>query len=401
MMKLVFWVCVTFIVYGYLGYPLFLSLLARIWPKPVRKGAYEPCIAIVLSVWNEEDVIERKIRNLLALDYPRGKTEIWIGSDGSTDKTNAIVKSFSDDRIHLMEMAARLGKMDTLNDLVSRTRNEIIIFCDARQIFAANAVKELVGNFADPRVGCVSGELMFQRKGEGIEGRYAEPTVAAKQGATAQGLNLYWNYEKWIRKMESQIHSMLGATGAIYAIRKNLFHPLDRNIVLDDMFVPLKIIQKGYRAVWDDGARAYDEIADSPREEYRRKTRTLFGNYQIFGLFPDLLNPFKSPVALQLFSHKILRVLMPFLLILLWPVNGALCGEPFYQRIFMLQILFYLMAVAGGLARHKKYGIFKFVSKICYMPYVFCFLNFCALVGFWRFITAKQNVAWEKARKTA
>lgn len=393
MMKLVFWICVTFIVYGYLGYPFFLGILARIRPQPVRKESYEPSVAIVLSVWNEEDVIERRIRNLLALDYPKEKTEIWIGSDGSTDRTNAIIKGFNDARIHLVERIARSGKMDTLNDLVSRTRHEIIVFCDARQMFAADAVRELVGNFADPRVGCVSGELMFQGQGE-----TSPPQCPPEQGSTARGINLYWNYEKWIRKMESRLHSMLGATGAIYAIRKNLFHPLDRNIVLDDMFVPLKIIEKGYRAVWEERARAYDEVADSPREEYRRKTRTLAGNYQIFGLFPGLLNPFKSPVALQLFSHKILRVLMPFVLILLFLVNGALCGDSFYRGIFVWQILFYLMAVAGGLARHKKYGIFKPISKICYIPYVFCLLNSCALVGFWRFVTAKQNVTWEKAR---
>src|SRR3989338_489924 len=302
-----FWLLISLTLYCYFAYPLLLWMTAKLRPNPVLKGICEPSVSVVLSVWNEEDVMERKIKNLLTLDYPKEKMEIWIGSDGSTDRTNSIVEAFRDERIHLVERAARLGKMATLNELVSRARNEIIIFCDARQTFAPDAVKELVGNFADSKIGCVSGELIFQKE--------------KKAGATAQGLNLYWNYEKLLREMESQIHSMLGATGAVYAIRRDLFEPIPSHIVLDDMFVPLKIIQKGCRAVWDETAKAYDEIADSPREEHRRKVRTLFGNYQIFGLFPDLFNPLKSPVAIQLVSHKFLRVLVPFFMIAVFILN--------------------------------------------------------------------------------
>ena len=164
------------------------------------------------------------------------------------------------------------------------------------------------------------------------------------------------------------------------------------------MFVPLQIIRKGYRAVLDESAKAYDQAADSPREEHRRKTRTLFGNYQIFGLFPDLFNPLFSPVAIQLFSHKLLRVLIPLFLVLLFILNLLLTGEPLYQIIFYLQIVFYGMAVTGALSRHQKHGIFNLISKICYIPYVFCLLNFSALAGTLRFFGSKQEVMWKKAR---
>src|SRR3989338_7922601 len=270
-MILAFWFLISLTIYCYFCYPLLLWLMARLRPNPVRKGSYEPKISVILSVWNEEDVIKEKLQNLLSLDYPKEKMEILVGSDGSTDKTTQIIRGFSDPRIHLIERPQRRGKMATINELVQAAKNETIVFCDARQTFAPNALRELVANLADRRVGCVSGELIFKKKKE--------------EGTTAKGVSLYWNYEKFIRKHESRLHSMLGATGAIYAIRRELFVPIPTQVVLDDMFVPLQIIRKGYRAILDESAKAYDQAADSPREEHRRKTRTLFGNYQIFGLF--------------------------------------------------------------------------------------------------------------------
>lgn len=379
-----FWLLLSLTLYCYFGYPLLLWLMAQLRSNPVQKRNYEPTISIVLSVWNEEDVIKGKLRNLLSLDYPKDKMEILVGSDGSTDKTTRIIHGFDDPQIRLMERSQRQGKMATINDLVQTARNEIIVFCDARQTFAPNAIKELTANFADERTGCVSGELIFIEKG--------------REGGTAKGVNLYWNYEKFIRKHESRLHSMLGATGAIYAIRRELFVPIPARIVLDDMYVPLQIIRKGYRAIFDESAKAYDHAADSPREEHRRKTRTIFGNYQIFGLFPDLFNPLCSPVAIQLFSHKLLRVVVPFLLIMLFIANLFLVDIPFYNTLFVLHVIFYGMAVTGALSRHQKHGIFNLISKICYMPYVFCLLNFSALAGSLRFFGSKQEVTWEKAR---
>jgi poly-beta-1,6-N-acetyl-D-glucosamine synthase len=370
------------VLYCYFGYPVLIALLAKLSPKGVQRKDIYPTVSIMISVHNEEDVIERKIRNLLELDYPAEKLSIYIGSDGSTDRTNKIIESFSDHRIHLSIIPTRQGKPATLAHIVEQSRSEILVFNDARQTLDKDAIKRLVENLADPHVGCVSGEL-----------------VLSSDGQTAKGINLYWEYEKLIRNWEAQVHSMLGATGAIYAIRRELFVPVPASVVLDDMYIPLKIIEKGYRAIFTPRALAYDRAADNPQEEYRRKTRTLYGNYQIFKLFPGLFNPLKSPVAIQLFSHKFLRVVMPFVLIVIFMLSWAAQGDVVGSLLFRLQLMFYAMAALGAIVCRSKNALIKIVSKVCYIPYVFCLLNFSALIGFLKFIDSKQEVMWEKARK--
>ena len=383
-MEILFWSSIILVSYCYFGYPLLVALAARLCPHPVRKADYPASVSFVLSVYNEADVLRAKLENILSLQYPAGEVEILIGSDGSTDQTNEIVKGFTDTRLRFFPSTERRGKMATINDLVAKAQNEIVIFTDARQIFAPDAVVELVKNFADPQVGCVSGELMF---------------TTQKGGGTAQGINFYWTYEKFLRRREAHLHSMLGATGAIYAIRRTLYAPVPADVVLDDVYIPFKIIAAGYRAIFDEAALAYDEVADSPREEHRRKARTLYGNYQIFALFPGFLNPLASPIAIQLFSHKFLRVVAPFLLILALGANALLVGQPAYTRFFLLQIVFYIMAMIGGLARHCKCGMLKGLLRLCYVPYVFCLLNFSALAGFLRFFRRQQRATWDKARE--
>jgi len=382
-MTILFWTLLGLIFYCYLGYPFLIFVLSEFLPKPVQKSAIFPSVSIIIAAHNEEDVIKAKLDNLLSLDYPQDQIEILIGSDASTDRTNQIIQTYQDPRLHLFAYNQRRGKMTTVNDLVQESKHTIIFFNDARQLIERDALKNLVQNFADHSVGCVSGELVFKKA----------------EGGTAQGVNFYWEYEKFIRYHEAQVHSMLGATGAIYAIRKVLYVPAPAEVVLDDMFIPFKIIEKGFRAVFDGTAHASDSAAHSATEEYRRKARTLYGNYQIFSLFPGLFNPLKSPIAIQLFSHKFLRVMVPFFMIILLPLNLLMMNESIYRIFFILQILFYAAAILGVLARDQKYAIFKPIVKLCYVPYVFCLLNFAALAGFYRFIGAKQDTAWQKARK--
>ena len=382
-MEIVFWLSLGLIVYCYLGYPLLMALSALVRTVPVRKGDIRPTVSVVLSVWNEADVIETKIRNLLALDYPAEKIEILIGSDHSDDGTDDIIRGFPDARVRFVAAPQRRGKTLMLNDLVAQAQNEIVVFTDARQVLDKDAVRQLVNNFADPCVGCVSGELVF---------------FQSQGSATGRGVSLYWRYEKFIRACESRIHSMLGATGAIYAIRRELFTPLPAPVVLDDMFIPFQIIRKKFRAVFDGTAKAYDYAAEEPREEYRRKVRTLYGNYQIFALLPWMFNPFQSPVAWQLFSHKLLRLLAPFLLLAVLVSNFYLLPFARYWMVFVLQLLFYGLAVMEWLVIKRKYGIVKILRKIGYVPYVFCLLNGAALAGLWRFLRGGQPVTWQKAR---
>jgi poly-beta-1,6-N-acetyl-D-glucosamine synthase len=384
MMQFIFYFLLLSIVYCYFGYPLFIYLFALAFRNEIDKSPIEPTVSIIISVYNEEDWIENKIRNLFSLDYPHSKLEIIIGSDGSTDQTNQLIQQFSSPILSFCTYSQRRGKMATINDLVAKSKHEILIFTDARQSFDADTIRELVANFHDQKIGCVSGELNFQ--------------LAIERG-TGKGINIYWKYEKFLRKCESQFHSMLGATGAIYAVRRELFTPIPPDILLDDMFVPLKIIENGFRAVFDPQAKAYDIVADNPQAEYRRKVRTLCGNYQIFHYFFGLFNPLTSPIAIQLFSHKFLRIIIPFLSILLFIINILLFNTAFVYQVFIaMQICFYLMALLGIWTKNSEYGFSKLVSNISYIPYVFCLLNFSALVSFLRFINHNQAVTWEKAR---
>lgn len=394
-MSFIFWTNLALIAFCYIGYPLLLWVITRLYSRPVRKARLEAGVSVVIAVWNEADVIEGKLNNLVSLHYPTGDCEILIGSDGSSDQTNEIVDRFVQNyrktapenmtlpAIQFFPFTERRGKMAVLNDLLGAAQQDIVVFTDARQIFAPDAIRQLVDNFSDPAVGCVSGELTFR----------------TKEGATAKGINLYWTYEKFMRRLESAIHSMLGATGAIYAIRRNLFTPLPPNAVLDDMITPLRIIARGYRAVFDGSAKAFDEVADTPREESRRKGRTLYGNYQIFSMMPQVFNPFASPIALQMFSHKLLRVLVPFLLMAVFVSNIFLASDPFYAVLLVLQTIFYALALTGSLTRTKTSSLGRLLARICYIPYVFCLLNFSALAGLYKFVSARQSVLWDKARE--
>lgn len=379
--EVLFWCSAGAIAYTYFLYPVFLFLLGLTVGKKVRRGFSEPFVSVILSVFNEEKMIREKIENLLSLDYPRGKFEILIGSDGASDRTDEIISSFRAPQVRFFRFVANFGKPNVLRALVQEAKGSVIVFTDARQAFDPKAVRALVENFHDGSVGCVSGELCFP------------PANGAE--STGKGMDRYWSYEKFLREKESQIGSMLGATGAIYAIRKDLFPDLPKNILVDDMYIPLSIIGRGYRAVFEREARAYEKrLSKSGAEEMTRKVRTLAGNYQIFSYFPDLFIPFKSPIAWQLFSHKFLRLLVPFFLLVLLGSNLFLLGSPLYAFFFVCQAVFYFLAFLE-MKKEKKPA--RAGRGIGYIPYTFCLLNFSAFLGLVRFLRGNPNASWEKA----
>lgn len=383
-MLILFWICTALIFYTYLGYPAVLYIFPRLFAQKVHKSPMEPTVSVILSAFNEERNIERKLLNLLNLDYPEAKIEILVGSDGAVDQTDAIVSKFRSPRVRLFQFVTNRGKPTVLNDLVREAQGEILLFTDARQDFERDAVRMLVENFSDPKVGCVSGELHFEEGGAEAIGR---------------GMNAYWEYEKFLRKKEAEIGSMLGATGAIYAARRHLYSDLPADMLVDDMYVPFSIINKGYRAVFESRARAYDRVSTRGKEEFKRKVRTLAGNYQIFQIFPGLFNPFKSPVAVQLFSHKFLRLAVPFFLAGVFVSNIFLLDPFFYKLIFIAQTAFYGLALIEALndkleqVRERRGGW----RKAGYMAYTFCLLNYAAVVALIQFLRRKQKITWEKA----
>lgn len=337
MAKAIFWGASATIAYVYLGYPLLLMLWRRLARRPVKKRYQEPSVSLVIAMHNERKNVHAKILNCFELDYPPEKLQIIVSLDAPTDGTDALLRDYADRGVQVVHCPARQGKAAALNRGIEIARGEIVMFADAGQRMERSAIRELVTNFADESVGAVSGELVL------LDSRGKEAT---------DGVGIYWRYEKKLRAMESDIHSVPGATGAIYAIRRSLFTPLTPGTILDDVAVPMKIILGGKRAIFDPAARAYDAITESPDEEYERKKRTLAGNYQLFAEMPELLVPWRNPIFIQLVSHKVGRLIVPYCLVALFIPNLFLAGG-LYRAVLCLQVLFYIAAWGGRWASRR------------------------------------------------
>lgn len=374
MIESLFWISVAAIIYTYVGYPAIVWIVARLRNHMVLKAEIAPRVSILIACHNEQDNIERRIRNLLECDYPAELMEIVIVSDGSTDFTAEVARRH---QVKLFSYQQQRGKATALNVGVEVALGEIIIFADARQSFEPAAIKRLVANFADSSVGAVSGELLLD---------------GGEKSSVGEGVGLYWKYEKWIRKSESRAGSTIGATGAIYAIRRALWRPLPDNTILDDVYTPMGIALAGHRVVFEEQARAHDITADSARREFARKVRTLTGNYQLCQLMPRLLLP-NNALLFQFYSHKLMRLVAPIFFLILFATNLIIAASPsggvqlLYQVAFGGQLLFYVGVLAGGylLKRNRKVRVLNFV-------YVFSVMNAAALVGLVYFVLGKRDI---------
>jgi biofilm PGA synthesis N-glycosyltransferase PgaC len=334
-MALIFWLSLCLIMYVYLGYPAVLAVLRRVMWRPVQKQYWEPEVSIIIAAHNERQRIENKLRNCLALDYPKRKLQIIVSLDGPTDGSEFLVWQYAARGVEIVHSQEHRGKASALNRAVRRARGEIIVFADVRQTFARSAIRELAANFADETVGAVSGELLLM----------SEPQNGS-QREDSSDVGLYWRYEKAIRSMESGVHSVPGATGAIYAIRRDLYRDIPEDTLLDDVLIPLQIVLGGKRAVFDPEAKAYDMVACCPLAEYGRKVRTLAGNYQLLWQAPQLLSPRQNPIFFQLVSHKLGRLVVPYALIVLMVTNVFML-HGIYVVMFSLQAGWYACAAAG------------------------------------------------------
>ncbi len=366
-----FWICIGIVAYTYVGYPILLLVLAAIGRRPVAKRYESQALSVVLAVKDEEINVKARIENLLAQDYPDDLVEIVVVSDGSTDRTVEIARTFEGERVKVVELASATGKSGALNHGVAAASHPIIVFCDARQRFAENVFAELVAMFGDERVGAVSGELIIEPRAGGDVG---------------EGVGMYWRYEKLIRRKESQIDSVVGATGSIYAIRRELFRELAPHTLLDDFLVPMRIVLAGYRVVFVRSARAYDLASQSSSQEFARKVRTLAGNFQAVAMEPSLVNPLRNRVFFQFVSHKLLRLLVPYLCIAAL-VMCALAGGWFYSSLFAAQLLFYLLGLVGS----QGVG-----GPIARLAWTFIVLNAAAVAALWVFATRREKNVWKR-----
>ncbi len=376
--RVLFWLCVAGLAYVYVGYPVLIVLLAKLFPRPVRKGAFSARVSVLIAAHNEENVIAAKLRNLLSLDGADMICEVLVGSDGSTDKTGETARSVLDHRVRVMEFPQRRGKGAVLNDLMERASGEIVVFTDARQELAKNALTALVTNFADPSVGVVSGELIFR------------PADASSE--TAAGMGAYWGYEKTIRKAEAAFHSVPGATGALYAIRRNLLKPIPPQTLLDDVAIPMQAVTAGYRCIFEPEAVVWDVPTQTARQEAIRKRRTLAGNFQLLTLYPQWLLPGANPIAWQFLSHKIARLLSPLFLLGGLVGAGLASSAPFYSLAFVIQVG--LPVAAWALNEIvRRTGACSWLRA----PWIFYSLNATIVMAFWDALRRRYRPAWQRA----
>jgi biofilm PGA synthesis N-glycosyltransferase PgaC len=375
-MKLVFWLSVAVIMYTYAGYPVWLWLRSRSHTRTVQRAPICPTVSIVLAVHNEAQWLPAKLKNLAELDYPSCQREIIVVSDGSTDDTNQLLAAAMNESVHAVFAPLHEGKASALNQGIRESHGDIVVFTDARQIIEKDALRNLVSNFFDPNVGGVTGELFIES--------------ASDAKAPLEGVGFYWRIEKEIRKWESATGSVVGATGALYAVRRSLLVPLPTGTILDDVYTPLEIVRQGYRVVFEPQARAWDPLPVTSRQEFHRKIRTLTGNYQLLQLMPWLLSR-ANPLRFRFVSHKLLRLLVPFLLAAVLVSSILLTGN-FYRIAEALQLVFYglgfivfLRPRIGSLVRPANFA------------FSFLLLNTAGVVAFANFLIGRKEV-WVRSR---
>ncbi|HEX4460572.1 MAG TPA: glycosyltransferase family 2 protein [Polyangia bacterium] len=360
-------VALALIGYAYVGYPALMFLRARFRPRPIRRAPIRPNVTIVIAAWNEAKTILHKLQDLAQQSYPAELTEVIVACDGSSDGTPLIAeraRSLYGERLHVVRIAQHSGKATALNAAMRRAGGEIVVFTDARQDLTHNAVAALVDNFADPEVGAAGGELVLA-------------------GDAPAGV--YWRYEAALRKWESAAGSTIGVSGALYALRRELWKPLPEETILDDVLVPMRARLAGRRVVLEPLAKAFDVAGESSRE-FMRKVRTLSGNFQLLALEPRLLSPLANPSWFGLMSHKLMRLAVPYAMLTAF-VASALLPEPFRAIFLGAQLIAYGLAMARWLGG----GQASRLAKLCETMVV---LNAAAVVGTFRFLRHGRRLQW-------
>lgn len=375
-----FWLGIAALSYTFAGYPWLIALLARkrgVHPEP-QPGTTFPDVTVVVVAHNEETRIGARVENLLASDYPREKLRVLVVSDGSTDATISRLHELSSPRLDVVERPLRAGKAAGLNAGAARCAGELVVFTDARQRFAPDTISRLAAHFADPKVGAVSGALEIDRS----------------QSAVGEAVDAYWRLEKRIRAAEARVDSCIGCTGAVYAIRRDLFEPIPDDTILDDVVIPMQIALRGFRVLHDPAALAFDSQPLEPASEQRRKRRTLAGNFQMLFRYPGWLLPWRNRLWWQLASHKYLRILAPAPLALTFLANAALLAIPFYRLAFAAQCALYACAAVGMRFPQLR-------SPALSLPAGFVFLNLTVLRAFWHYLRSPNLHRWQISRPGA
>ncbi|MFD3000926.1 glycosyltransferase family 2 protein [Pontibacter toksunensis] len=384
-LKIIFWFALAVVLYTYIGYGIIVWIWAKTkslfsYNKNLYAADFEPEVTLVVPAYNEGDILKNKIEDCLALDYPANKLQIVFITDGSTDNSEAVLSAFP--QVTHLHSPERGGKSLAENRAMQYVNTPYVIFTDCNTFLNRNAVREMVKHYQDPQVGAVSGEKK----------------ILSEDSLSGSGEGLYWKYESFLKRCDSKIHSLMGAAGELVSFKSDLFQPLEADTILDDFIQSLRIVDKGYKVVYEPDAYAMEAPSASMAEEMKRKIRICAGGWQSMSRLTSLLNPFRQPVVTFLYlSHRVLRwSLTPALLALLIPLSAVLAflQGGIYTLVFTLQILFYLMAWIGWSAESRGKKLKLFV-----VPLYFSMMNIAVFAGFFRFIRRTQPAAWEKAER--
>lgn len=384
--------CILLLFYIYIGYPFIIITLARLIPRPVQKQAVLPSVTIVIPTFNEEVVIGEKIENTLHLDYPRDQLQVLVCDDASSDRTVEIVKMYASQKVELSQGAARSGKASGLNRALQLARGEIFIIADADILANQDALSQLVANFADESVGCVM----------------AQTHIASADEGTGASNGLYWRYEAMIRQSESDVHSAVAATGHFMALRRTLFQPIPMHVILDDFYLAMMTIRQGYRVISEPKAVVWERPARSMSDEVKRRRRLTAGRYQVISMSRDYLPYLPFLLQFEVISHKFLRLMIPYLMILALGSNllfvASMASRPPSLLTFLmngalvLQGVFYGLALAGKFFFRKPARRSK-LFKVLMLPYYLCATNFAGITGLANFVSGKRTVLWQQASR--
>lgn len=378
--QITFWLAAAAFFYVYVGYPLLVYLMSRVFPKKVKRRELSPKVTILITAYNEENAIRAKLENTLEIDYPKDKFEILVASDGSTDKTDEIVKSFASEGVRLFRQEGRVGKTFTQNKAVEQATGEIILFSDATTAYKSNVLREILPNFADESIGCVAGKLIY---------------VDNSQSNVGKGAKSYWNYETFLKESESRACSLIGASGCLYAVRKSVYKPMYAE-ACSDFLICTVIYEQGFRSIYEPKAICTEDTNRQTDKEMRMRVRVISQTFTDLWRNRRMLNPLRSGFyAIELFSHKVLRYAVPlFLLLMFVSAVFLIAHSAFFEIVFLLQTAFYSLALIGWLVEKAgaKIGVFA-------IPHYFVLANLASVFGFYKFLRGERYANWEPIRE--
>lgn len=390
MLEVAFWICIALVFYTYIGYGIVLYLMVKVKELFVKRKnapsfdeASLPEVTLLVAAYNEEDVVEEKMKNSLALDYPADKLHFMWVTDGSTDQTNTMLERYG--CVKILYQSERQGKTSALNRAMDYVKTPIVVFTDANTMINRESILEIVACFEDSKVGCVAGEKRIAMK--------------EKDNAAGGGEGLYWKYESALKRLDGRLYSAMGAAGELFSIRTELFEKMDSDTLLDDFILSMRIVQRGYKIAYCAEAYAIENGSADMNEERKRKVRIAAGGLQSIWRLRELMNVFKHGiVSFQYVSHRVLRwSVTPLALFALLPLNVLLVfmsENPVYGVLLVAQILFYALAY-GGYVLSKK----QIKNKYLYVPYYFTFMNINVVKGVFYLNKKKGSGTWEKAKR--